>query len=124
MGSLALGRDDGDIIVPAIDLRVAYTKDIIPYRYHSLVSSYTNCCEGVCENPGHASMYLGNLERLGLIQHIELSFEVYDDAYTSLEHSVAVTKAKESFALSEGMEFNFARGRAGPTKSPIMAIAS
>lgn len=110
LGSLALGREDGDIIVPTIDLRVVYSKDIIPYRYHSLVSSYSNCCEGVCENPGHASMYLGNLERLGLVQHTELSFGAYDDVYDSLEHSDVVTKAKESFALSEGMEFDFARG--------------
>lgn len=108
--SLARCREDGEIIVPTIDLRVVYAKDVIPYRYHSLVCSYSNCCEGVCENAEHASMYLGNLERLGLVRHTELSYEDFADVYAALENSDVVAKAKESFALDEGMKFDFARG--------------
>lgn len=73
------------------------------------VEGYNECCEGVCEHPEQSLVYLGNLERLGILERCEHYTEDDKEKLLSFEASDAIAEAKEKAKLKDGEKFETRR---------------
>ena len=110
ISSIARDMAEGpELVIPLIDLRVVPTGPMLPLRWRDLVRGYNVCCEGVCEHPDQSLVYLGNLERLGVIENSDSYPEDLASKFGDLESREPIAKAKVEANLSEGWKFDVRR---------------
>lgn len=102
--------------IPIIDLRVVSDAANLgtvglahSFYWRVVIEGYNECCEGVCEHPEQSLVYLGNLERLGILEHCEHYAEKDKEKLLSFETSDAITRAKETSELKDGEKFEVRR---------------
>ena len=94
------------ISYPLIDVHIVYPDK----SYQVALRHFTNLAFGVCENPNNIYTYLGNLERLKII---DISFEVKinnDEIYKPLEEYQEIKNWTKT-ELSEGRKWQIERGK-------------
>lgn len=107
ISSIARGMaEDPELAIPLIDLRVVPTGPMLPFRWRDLVRGYNVCCEGDCEHPDQSLVYLGNLERLGVIESSDSYLEDRASKFEDLESREPIAKAKVEASLPEGWKFD------------------
>lgn len=98
--------EDPELVIPLIDLRVVPTGPMLPFRWRDLVRGYNVYCEGVCEHPDQSLVYLGNLERLGVIESSDSYPEDLASKFDDLESRGPIARAKVEASLPEGWKFD------------------
>ncbi|WP_368130212.1 DUF4393 domain-containing protein [Collinsella aerofaciens] len=109
LGSLAGLGTDSPISIPLIDLRIVRTNDIVPSEWKTIVSGYNECCLNVCELPEQSLVYLGNLDRLGILKRFDYYSEADKPAFEAYESSEAIRDLMAKIELEDGKRFDFRR---------------
>ena len=116
LGTLVPTDEDDQPTIPLIDLRIV--SDAMDFgaegnkplfHWKVVVEGYNECCEGVCEHPEQSLVYLGNLERLGILERCDHYTESDKEQLLSFEASAAIAEAKEKAELKDGEKFEFRR---------------
>lgn len=100
---------DNRATIPLIDLRIVPTDHLLPYKWKELVKGYNECAIGVCERPEQSLVYLGNLERLGILKRCESYTEDVEEEIKAFESCEAICSAKEKHPLEECERFDIRR---------------
>ena len=116
LGTLIPTEADDRPTIPLIDLRIVSdatglgSEGLAPlFHWRDAVGGYNECCEGVCEHPERSLVYLGNLERLGILERCEHYAENDKEKLLAFEASNAVAVAKEKESLKDGEKFETRR---------------
>lgn len=109
LGSMAGLGTDGPISIPLIDLRIVRSNEIVPSEWKTIVSGYNECCLTVCEHPEQSLVYLGNLDRLGILKRFDYYSEADKPAFEAYESSEAIRDVMAKIELEDGKRFDFRR---------------
>lgn len=109
LGSMAGLGTDGPISIPLIDLRIVRSNEIVPSEWKTIVSGYNECCLTVCEHPEQSLVYLGNLDRLGILKRFDYYSEADKLAFEAYESSEAIRDVMAKIELEDGKRFDFRR---------------
>lgn len=109
LGSLAGLGADGPITIPLIDLRIVRSSDIVPSEWKSIVLGYNECYLNVCEHPEQSLVYLGNLDRLGILKRFDYYSEADKPAFEAYESSEAIRDVMAKIELGDDERFDFRR---------------
>lgn len=116
LGTLVPTEVDDRPTIPLIDLRIVSDAADLGtvgltrlFHWKVAVEGYNECCEGVCEHPEQSLVYLGNLERLGILERCEHYTEDDKEKLLSFEASDAIAEAKEKAKLKDGEKFETRR---------------
>ena len=93
--STLAGSDDAEhASIPLVDLRIV---------------SADECCKGVCEYPDQSLVYLGNLDRLGILKRCDYYADDVKATLERFESSEAIQNAKAKVELEDDKKFVFHR---------------
>lgn len=116
LGTLVPTDDDDRPTIPLVDLRVVFNATDLGaegiaslFQWKVVVEGYNECCEGVCEHPGQSLVYLGNLERLGILEHCDHYKDSDKEQFLAFESSAFIAEAKGKAELKDGEKFEFHR---------------
>lgn len=109
LGTLVGKDSDEHVTIPLLDLRIVPTDQPVPYRWEEIVYGYNECGVGICEHPDQSLVYLGNLERLGILKRCDTYTEDIKEKLKMFEMSEAICIAKEKHPLEEGSKYDFQR---------------
>lgn len=109
LGKFAIDEFSDRATVPMIDLRSVPSDSLVPSKWASILEGYNECCVGVCEHPERSLVYLGNLERLGILESRESYVENDKETFEKYESSEAICRAKEKTTLGDNMRFDYRR---------------
>lgn len=109
LGTLVSKGPDDRIAIPLLDLRIVPTDQLVPYRWNEILCGYNECGVGVCERPEQSLVYLGNLERLGILKRCDTYTEDIEEKLKTFETSEAISTAREKNPLEEGYRYDFRR---------------
>ncbi len=90
--STLTGSDDAEhMSIPLVDMRIVSANEMVPSKWTTIVEGYNECCKGVCEYPDQSLVYLGNLDRLGILKRCDY---YTDDVKAALERFNQVRLSK------------------------------
>lgn len=95
--------------IPLLDLRSVPSDTLLPLKWVTILEGYNECCIGVCEHPELSLVYLGNLERLGILERCAHYSEEDKTIFEKYEASSVVRSAMEETELDKDMKFEFRR---------------
>lgn len=108
--STLTGSDDAEhVSIPLVDLRIVSANELVPSKWTEVVEGYNECCEGVCECPDQSLVYLGNLDRLGILKRCDYYTDDVKAALERFESSEAIQNAKAKAGLEDDTKFFFHR---------------
>ena len=108
--STLAGSDDAEhASIPLVDLRIVSADELVPIKWTLIVEGYNECCKGVCEYPDQSLVYLGNLDRLGILKRCDYYADDVKATLERLESSEAIQNAKAKVELEDDKKFVFHR---------------
>lgn len=108
--STLTGSDNAEhVSIPLVDLRIVSANELVPSKWTEVVEGYNECCEGVCEYPDQSLVYLGNLDRLGILKRCDYYTDDVKAALERFESSEAMQNAKAKVGLEDDKKFFFHR---------------
>lgn len=108
--STLTGSDDAEhVSIPLVDLRSVSANELVPSKWTPIVEGYNECCKSVCEHPDQSLVYLGNLDRLGILKRCDYYADDVKAALDRFELSEAIQNAKAKAGLEDGEKFVFHR---------------
>ena len=108
--STLTGSDDAEhASIPLVDLRIVSADELVPIKWTLIVEGYNECCKGVCEYPDQSLVYLGNLDRLGILKRCDYYADDVKATLERFESSEAIQNAKAKVELEDDKKFVFHR---------------
>jgi len=108
--STLAGSDDAEhASIPLVDLRIVSADELVPIKWTLIVEGYNECCKGVCEYPDQSLVYLGNLDRLGILKRCDYYADDVKATLERFESSEAIQNAKAKVELEDDKKFVFHR---------------
>lgn len=95
--------------IPLVDLRIVSANELVPIKWTLIVEGYNECCKGVCEHPDQSLVYLGNLDRLGILKRCDYYTDDVKATLERFESSEAIQSAKAKVGLEGDKKFTFHR---------------
>lgn len=109
LSTLSCSDDAERVSIPLVDLRIVSANELVPIKWTLIVEGYNECCKGVCEHPDQSLVYLGNLDRLGILKRCDYYTDDVKATLERFESSEAIQSAKAKVGLEDDKKFAFHR---------------